>query len=239
MHVVVNQKLISTRVRIASAAHLTALAVFAVGLYISWSNPEPDAEQMIAAYAAIIIGLVLYNVGQVFLRRYGPRIRADEILVKTLKGLDRRYTLLGFPSTKLPDYILIGPAGLQVIVIRTQDGAISCRANRWQRDAGAGLKRFAALFGGASFGDPSQDVKNGIARIRDRLTKAGIAENEQPPIDGIIVFTHPAAKLRIDGCAYPVTGLKGLRSNVRGSKGSRDRALDERAANRVVQALTG
>jgi hypothetical protein len=38
-----------------------------------------------------------------------------------------------------------------------------------------------------------------------------------------------------------VTGIKGLRATIRGvgGKGSRDRALDERAAERVVQALTG
>jgi hypothetical protein len=239
MHVVVNQRLISTRVKIASAAHLAALAVFAVGLFVSWSNPEPTMEQMAAAYAAIIVGLVLYNAGQIFLRRFGPRFRADGILAKTLKGLDRRYTLLAFPSTKLPDYILVGPAGIQVVVARTHDGAISCRANQWGRDAGSGLKRLTGLFGGTPFGDPSQDVSKGIARIRQRLEQAGIAEGEQPPIEGIIVFTNPAAKLRIDGCSYPVTGLKGLRSNVRGGKGSRDRALDERAAERMVQALTG
>jgi hypothetical protein len=239
MHVVVNQKLISTRVRIASVAHLAALAVFAVGLFVSWSNPEPTMEQMASAYAAIIVGLILYNVGQVFLRRFGPRSRADGILARTLKGLDRRYTLLAFPSTKLPDTILVGPAGIQVIVARGHDGAISCRANQWRRDPGSGLKRLTGLFGGTPFGDPSQDVSKGIARIRQRLEQAGIPEDQQPPIDGIIVFTNPAAKLRIDGCSYPVTGLKGLRNSVRGGKGSRDRALDDRAAERVVQALTG
>ena len=82
MHVVVNQKLVSTRVQIASAAHLAALAVFALGLFVSWSNPEPTMEQMAGAYAAIIIGLVLYNVGQFFLRRFGPRFRADGILAQ-------------------------------------------------------------------------------------------------------------------------------------------------------------
>src|SRR4051794_40321774 len=125
MHVVVNQKLVSTRVRIASAAHLAALAVFAVGLFISWSNPDPNLEQMVGAYAAIIVGLILYNVGQIFLRRFGPRNRQEEILSKTLKGLDRRYTLLAFATSKLPDYILIGPAGIQVIVTRIHDGAIA------------------------------------------------------------------------------------------------------------------
>ena len=239
MHVIVNQKLISSRVKLASAAHLAALAVFAVGLFVSWSNPEPTMEQMGGAYAAIIVGLVLYQIGQFFLRRFGPRFRADGVIARTLKGLDRRYTLLAFPSTKLPDVILVGPTGVQVIVARAHDGAITCRANEWHRDRGKGLKRLSGLFGGTPFGDPSQDTSKGIARIRQRLEQRGIAEAEQPPVDGIIVFTHPAAKLRIDGCSYPVTTLKGLRSNVRGGKGARERALDDRSAERVVQALTG
>src|SRR5918911_5378067 len=178
MHVVVNEKLVKTRVRFASIAHIAALAVFAIGLLISWTNPQPTWEEMAAAYAAIIVGLVLYNVGQVFLRRFGPRVRQEGVLARTLKGLDRRYTLLAFPSTKLPDYILVGPSGVQVIVPRPHDGNIACRANRWSRDAGAGLKRLGGLFGGASFRDPSADVARGIERVRRRLQERGLAAHE-------------------------------------------------------------
>ncbi|MFN8632702.1 MAG: hypothetical protein U0893_02520 [Chloroflexota bacterium] len=239
MHVVVNEKLISTRVKIASAAHLAALAVFAVGLFISWSNPEPTYEQMAGAYTAIIVGLVLYNVGQFFLRRFGPRSRVEGVLSKTLKGLDRRYTLLAFPSTKLPDYILVGPGGVQVVVARAHDGAISYRGGQWSRDAGSGLKRLSGLFGGTPFGDPTKDLEKGVTRVREKLDKAGISGAKQPPVEGVVVFTNPAARLRIDGSSYPVTGLKGLRNSVRGGKGARERALDERSAERVVQALRG
>ncbi|MGE3267325.1 MAG: hypothetical protein AB7P40_01165 [Chloroflexota bacterium] len=243
MHVVVNQKLITTRVRIASAAHIAALGVFALGLYISWTNPEPTLEQMGMAYAAIIIGLILYNVGQVFLRRYGPRMRQDGVLSRTLKGLDKRFTLVAFPSTKLPEYMIVGPSGVQIIVTRTHDGAISCRSNTWRRDPGSGLKRLTSLFGGSPFGDPTQEAARGIAQVRAKLASAGIAEASQPPVDAIIAFTNPAAKLRIDGCTYPVTGLKGLRGAIRGTGGgkaaARDRVLNEQAASRVVQALTG
>jgi len=239
MHVVVNEKLVKTRVRLASAAHIAALAVFAVGLVISWTNPQPTWEEMMAAYIAIIIGLVLYNVGQIFLRRFGPRVRQDTVLARTLKGLDRRYTLLSFPSTKLPDYVLVCPAGVQIIVARSHDGQITCRANRWSRDAGGGVKRLSGFFGGVPFGDPSADASRGIQQVRQRLQAHGLAPDKQPPVDGIVVFTSPSAKLRIDGCSYPVTGLKGLRNNVRGGKGSRDRVLDDQAAGQVVQALTG
>jgi hypothetical protein len=253
MQAVVNQKLITNRVRIASAAHLAALGVFAVGLYVSWSNPEPTFEEMGAAYGAIIIGLILYNVGQVFLRRYGPRFRQDGILSKNLKGLDKRFTLLAFPSTKLPEYMIVGPAGIQVIVTRTHDGAISCRSNSWRRDVGSGFRRFTSLFGGVPFGDPTEDAAKGIAQVKKRLADAGIAESSQPPVDAVIAFTNPNAKLRIDGCSYPVTGLKGLRGTIRGAGGggsgkggksgsgraTRERVLNEQAAERVVQALVG
>jgi hypothetical protein len=239
MHVIANENLVKTRVRIASAAHIAALAVFAVGLIISWTNPTPDWQEMAAAYTAIILGLILYNVGQFFLRRFGPRVRQDATLAKTLKGLDKRFTLLAFPATKLPDYIMVGPAGVQVIVARGHDGNVTCRANKWTRDAGGGLKRLSGLLGGVPFGDPSADVAKGINQIRQRLEQRGMTLDKQPPVDGIVVFTSPSAKLRIDGCSYPVTGLKGLRNNVRGGKGSRDRVLDEQAAGRVVQALIG
>ncbi len=238
MHVVVNQRVISTRVKFASAAHLGALGVFAVGLFISWSNPEPTLEQMGMAYGAIIIGLILYNVGQIFLRRYGPRFRHDVVLAKALKSLDKRYTLIAFARTKLPDYILVGPAGIQVVVARLHDGTISCRGDHWSRTAGSWFKRVMAMFGGTPFGDPTQDVAKGIAKVRAHLTEAGIVESKQPPIDGLIVFTNPAVKLRIDGSTYPVVTLKSIRTSVRGGKGPRERTLDERGAERVVQALT-
>jgi hypothetical protein len=119
------------------------------------------------------------------------------------------------------------------------DGTITCRSDRWSRDAGSTFKRITAMFGGTPFGDPTQDVAKGIARVRARLTEAGIVEEKQPPIDGLIVFTNPAVKLRVEGSVYPVVTLKSIRNNVRGGKGPRERALDERGATGVVQALTG
>ena len=86
MHVVVNHSLVRSRVRLASALHFGALAVFAVGLWFSWTQPE----QLLGSYSAIVVGLLLYNFGQVLLRRWGPRFRQDGILAKAVSVETKR-----------------------------------------------------------------------------------------------------------------------------------------------------
>lgn len=227
MQLVVNQPLVKSRVRIASAFHMGALAIFAVGLWFSWTYGE---EQILASYAAIVIGLLLYNFGQVYLRRWGPRFRQDGVLAKALRGLDNRHTLLAFPAGKLPDYILVGPGGVQVIVPRPHDGTIRCDNDRWRRESLGGLGRLFSLFGGNPLGDPGLDLSRGVQRVRERLQRQNV---DPPPIGGVVVFTNQAAKLSLNGCTAPVTRLRQLRGNIGGTRG----ALNQQGIARVVEAL--
>lgn len=229
MHVVVNQQLVHNRVRLATVCHVIALGVFGVGLWVSWVEPE----QILGSYAAIVVGLLLYNLGQVFLRRWGPRYRRDAVLAKALKGFDNRYTLLAFASTKLPDYILVGPGGVQVIVPRSHDGGVSCRRDRWAREGRRGVARLLSFFGGVPLGNPSADVSRGVQRVREKLQEHGLQGAQEPPVGGLVVFTNPGVKLRIDGCSYPVTGLKQLRSYVRSMRGT----LGQPSLDQAVRAL--
>ena len=125
-----------------------------------------------------------------------------------------------------------------MIVARAHDGAIACRANRWRRDPGTGLKRLTGLFGGTPFGDPSQDAARASRRSASG-SQRGIAESQQPPVDGVIVFTNPAAKLRIDGCSYPVTDPQGpARATCAAARVRANGRSTSASAERVVQALT-
>jgi hypothetical protein len=122
---------------------------------------------------------------------------------------------------------------VRVIVPRSHDGAISCRADRWTRQSGGGLGRIFSFFGGTPLGNPGLDVARGVQSVRERLRRRGLEGEREPPIEGVIVFTNPAAKLRIDGCSETVTGLKQLRNHVRGVKGP----LNQQAIAKVIQAL--
>ncbi len=233
MHVLVNHKLVRSRVRLAWMYHLSALLVYGAGLWLSTRLPDTSFEASGLLFGSMALGLLLYSLGQVPLRRWGPRFRQDAALVRALKGLDSRYTLLAFAHSSLPDYILVSPGGVRVLVPRAHDGVITCRANRWNRESRGGLARLLSMFGRSPLGDPGQDVAQGVQRVRERLHARGLAVEHEPPVDGLVVFTHPAVKLRIESCAPTVTGAKQLRNHVRAPKGP----LNQRAVADVVQAL--
>lgn len=230
MQFIRNDRLIRNRVRLASAAHLGALAIFGGSLLITM-QPWYEQEQWWWAYSAIILGLVLYNFGQHHLRRYGPKYRLDSAFAQALKGLDARYTLFAFATPKLPDLLVVGPNGVHVIVPRMQSGTIVCRADRWSRVRG----RFGLL--GALFvpplRNPSQDARRAIDRIRGFLDPKLGDEAETVPVQAEIVFAHPGARLRIDGCSYPVTTLKELRNHLRKAKAS----LSSKQVARIAEAI--
>ena len=233
MQVVVNHSLVRSKVRLAWLFHLSALIVYAAGLWLSTVQPEGSLESTGLLFGAMAAGLLLYSVGQSPLRRWGPRFRQDAALARALKGLDDRYTLLAFPATALPDYILVGPGGVRVLVPRAHDGVISCRGDRWERQAGGGLARVLSFFARNPLGDPGRDVADGVRRVRERLRERGLGDDRESTVDGLVVFTNPAVKLRIEGCSPTVTGPKQLRSYVRAAKG----AFNQQAAARAVQAL--
>src|ERR671938_1427374 len=125
MQLVANQQLVKNRVRLGLGFHITALVVFAVGLVLS-TQIDTTRELPWQSWAAIVAGLVLYSLGQTQLRRWGPRNRQDELLGQAIRGLDDRYKLYAFLSSSLPDYILVSPAGVHVLLVHPEAGQIAC-----------------------------------------------------------------------------------------------------------------
>lgn len=210
MQLIVNQKLVRNRVRLAGLLHVGALAVFGVGFFVSLAP-----ESWLYAYVAIFVGIFLYQIAQMNLRRWGPRHRLDELLARSLKGLDNRYTLVAFASPNLPDYLLVGPSGVQVLIPRTHSGTVTCRNDRWSLENGRG--RLLRLFR-QPLGNPSADARLAIESVKRHLADKDGASTA--PVEAIIVFTSPEVRLRNEGCTYTLTTLKELRHYLRRLKGS-------------------
>lgn len=211
MRLAANTRLVRNRVRLAAIFHFASLISFGLGFIISLQIPE----LWVYPYLAILVGLLLYQVAQANLRRWGPRHRVDGEFARSLKGLDDRYTLVAFASSSLPDYVLIGPSGLTALIPRANGGTVVCRGDRWSLEGGRRWLSFLR----APLGNPTGDARTAVSALRRQLDEAGVSA-EEVPIGAVIVMVNPRARLRIEGCSFPVTTTKELRNHLRRVKGN-------------------
>jgi hypothetical protein len=228
MQLVANQQLVKNRVRLGTAFHLAALAVFGIGLFASL-QVDTTRELPVASWVAIVVGMVLYTLGQTQLRRWGPRHRQEEQLGQAIRGLDDRYKLYAFLSSSLPDYILVSPAGVQVLLARHESGAVTCVRDQWKKSSSGVLGLF-----GPSLGNPTADAQRQVKRIREVLAAENLGD---VPTSALVVFTNPRVQLRVEGCSVTVTRLKELKDVLRRAAGKGQNVALSAPRIREVQAL--
>jgi hypothetical protein len=229
MQLVANQQLVKNRVRLGLGFHISALAVFAVGLVLS-TMIDATRELPWESWVAILAGLGLYSLGQTQLRRWGPRNRQEEQLGQAIRTLDDRYKLYAFLASSLPDYILVSPAGVHVLIVRTEAGEISCVHDKWSKGGGS---RLTSLFG-PTLGNPSADAAKQLQKVRALLEERGMAD---VPASGVIVFTNPKAHLRVESCSATVTTLKELKDVLRRMAGKGQNVALTSSRIREVQKI--
>src|SRR3979411_192869 len=176
MQVVANQQLVKNRVRLGLGFHISALAVFALGLVLS-TQIDATRELPWESWVAILAGLGLYSLGQTQLRRWGPRNRQEEQIGQAIRSLDDRYKLYAFLSSSLPDYILVSPAGAHILIVRQEGNQIACVRDQWNKGAGGGsLSRIMSVFG-PTLGNPSADAAKQLVKLRALLAENGLGDD--------------------------------------------------------------
>jgi len=206
MQLVANQQLVKNRVRLGLVFHFGAMAVLIGGAVLS-TQLDPQREIAWQTWVAFVAGLGLYTLGQTQLRRWGPGKRQEEQLGQAIRGLDDRYKLYAFLSSSLPDYILVSPAGVQVLVTRTDGGQISCVRDKWKSSG----SRLMSLFG-PGLGNPSADAARQLQKLRALLVEWAL---QDVPTSSVIVFTNARAQLRVEGASSTITRSKELKDVLR------------------------
>src|SRR3982074_2314062 len=225
-----NQQLVKNRVRLGLGFHISALAVFALGLVLSTQLDPTRGDLPWQSWVAILAGLGLYSLGQTQLRRWGPRNRQEEQLGQAIRTLDDRYKLYAFLASSLPDYILVSPAGVHVLIVRTEAGQIACLQDKWTKGGGS---RLMAFFG-PTLGNPSADAARQLQKLRALLEEHGLGD---VPTSGIIVFTNPKVQLRVEGCSATVTRVKELKDVLRRMSGKGQNVALTSSRIREVQRI--
>ncbi len=185
-----NETLIKRNARIAQFTMFAGLAVLAGGMFVSFRYPE----QVGLSLGALLLGFILSQIGIYYLNRWGRKPRPDELLDKSLKGLDRKYTLFHYASPV--SHLLVGPSGVWVLLPYYQRGVITYAKGRWRQKGGGLLYQYLKIFAQESLGRPDLEVNGEIEALRKFLSQH-LPEESLPPIQAALVFTHPQAKIDI------------------------------------------
>ena len=234
MQVITNEKLIKNRARLGRIASFAGLAILVLGLVASLSPHEllTSPQWMLASFGCLFVGFLLSQVGIYHANRWVKEPRADQTLDKILKGFDNRYHLYNYV---LPaPHVLLAPFGLCVIKPKHQGGKVRCQGEKWRHEIG--WKRILRLFGQEGLGNPTKEVRAEIEKLR-RFLAERLPDDEEVPIEGIVVFTNPQVDLETEAPAVPVLGGKQFKAFLRDL--SKEKPMSGSQRRQLAEILAG
>jgi hypothetical protein len=231
MKIQTNEPLVRRNARIAQIAMLTGLLVLAGGMYVSFRMPELFGLSL----AALMLGFTLSQIGIYFSNRWGRRPRPDEQINQALKGLDGKYTIYHYQ--KPVSHLLVGPAGVWVLLPHNQKGKITFSKGRWKQRGG---NLYMKIFAQEGLGRPDLEVASEIDSVRHFLAKHFEDEEKIPSIQAALIFTNSNAEIEIPEDEMPpaeTVSVNKLKVMIR--KKAKEKSLSVTKAEEIQNILSG
>jgi len=207
MRIVANHKLIRRNAVIGQVTSISAFGVLGIGMYISIKMPELLGVSL----GALLLGFFLMQLG-VYFGRWGRRPRPDELIDRSLKGLGREFTIYHY--TTPVQHLLVGPAGIWVLLVYHQAGIVTYEKGRWRQRGGGVALAYLRIFGQESIGRPDLEAEAEIKALKRYLLKF-LPEVEMPSIRAALLFAHPKAVLQAESAPIPAFAPKELKDFLR------------------------
>ena len=205
MKIIKNEKLITRNGKIGQWTSLGALVVLGLGMYISFTR----TDLFIYSIAALLIGFTLTQIGMYMGNRYGRSPRPDEKLDAGLKGLQNEFAMYHYVAPA--SHLLVGPAGIWVLLPFHQRGQVVYKKNRWKMSGGGFLQSYMRIFGQESIGRPELEMDSEINAVKKYFAKQ-MDESEIPEVNGIMVFTSDDVEIDAGDAAISAMKLKEIKN---------------------------
>ncbi len=156
MKIYIDEKMVSRNKRTGSILKWVSFAIMAGGLVVVFQPTIVDNPNLTAlVFSFVIIGFFLSSIGNFLTSRFGQSPRPDELIDRSLKGLDDKYSIYHY-NTPVP-HLLVGPAGIWSISPSFVDGTLEyhARKNTWRRKGGSFINKFVAQ---ETLGNPQKDL---------------------------------------------------------------------------------
>jgi hypothetical protein len=199
MKIIKNETLIKRNATIGNWTSVAALVILGGGMYISFKR----TDLFVYSLLALLVGFTLTQIGMYMGNKFGRSPRPDEKLDAGLKGLQNDFVMYHY--TTPASHLLIGPAGLWIVMPYHQRGQVEFKKNRWRISGGGFLQSYMRLFGQEGLGRPDIEIDSEIRSLKKYLAKK-IDESEIPEINALMVFTND--NVEIDGEDSPIPALK-------------------------------
>ena len=224
MKIIKNEQLIKRNSKIGNWTSLGALVVLGIGMYISMTR----TDLFIYALVALLVGFTMTQIGMYMGNRYGRSPRPDEKLDAGLKGLPGDFTMYHY--TAPASHLLVGPAGVWVLMPYHQRGQISFQKNRWRISGGGFLQGYMRIFGQEGLWRPDIEVNSEVNKVQKFLEKA-LDGSAVPEVKPLIVFTGDDVELDAEDAPTPAFKLKQVKDFFR------QKAKEVKLSNLTVQEI--
>lgn len=208
MKIVKNEKLIKRNNQIGLWTSLAALAVLGISMYISFKHQD----LFIWALASLLISFSMMQISMYFGNRWGRSPRPDEKLDAGLKGLPADFVIYHWMTPA--SHLLVGPAGVWVLLPYQLRGKVTYQKNRWRLAGGGFTQTYLRIFGQEGLGRPDLEAEAEINAIRKALAEQ-MEEDEIPPIQAALVFTENQIEIEAADAPLPALPAKKLKEFMR------------------------
>ena len=229
MNIIRNEKLIKRNATLGKIISIVSLAILGAGMFITFRKPELVGLSL----SALLVGFVLSQMGIYYTNRWGRSPRPDEQIDAALKGFGKQYSLYHY--TTPASHVLVGAAGVWVLVPKHQRGTITYTKKRWRKRGGGFLSAYMAIFAQEGLGRPEFEIASDVDALRRLLKKRLPEDYECPPIEAVLLFTHPEVDIQADEAPDLALSAKKLKVFLR--KVSKERPISATDVDMIKDAL--
>ena len=224
MRIISNTKKIERNHKIGLYTSLASLLFLIIAVGMTFR-----VELTLYSFGAMLLGLVLSQIGVYFANRWGKSPRIDERITQGLKGLDDRYTLYHYTSP-VP-HLVTGPSGVWVLTAQYHPGRISYE-NKGYRQQGVGM--FSRLVGQEGLSRPELEAQ-AYQQDMVKFLKKQMPEESLPPVHTLIVFTSDKASVQAQDAPIPTMHIEKLKDFLR--RMTKEKPADANAVRKVEDLL--
>jgi hypothetical protein len=175
MKIIIDQKMVKRNGKIGKILRWISIGLLGLALFAVFSPNILNNQNTINIYFIVMVfGVFISSIGNNLTSRYGRSPRPDELIDKSLKGLDDKFTILHY-ETAIP-HLLVSQTGIWSLIPSFVDGTISYddKKKQWVRKGGSFLNKFLSR---EALGRPDRELAQNQKDF-DKLLKSNAIEAE-------------------------------------------------------------